>query len=215
MTQGGDHLPPSARRYLCDTLGIPVVSLYGSREAPQIGFQCERQDHLHLNVDLYPVRIVDADGAGVGDGERGDVVVSNLVDRATVLLNYRLGDVAATRPGSCACGRSLPLLSLLEGRLHDWLVVPGAGACTRSASSRRSSASPAFRSCRSPRTARRSCVPPSWPGGTASTASAGASARMARLLGDATAVEVHFVDALPRDPSGKPRTVVSHVTRST
>jgi hypothetical protein len=41
----------------------------------------------------------------------GEVVVSNLVNRETVLLNYRLGDVAASLPDRCPCGRSLPLLS--------------------------------------------------------------------------------------------------------
>ena len=216
VTQGGDHLPPSARRYLCDTLGISVVSLYGSREAPQIGFQCERQDHLHLNADLYPVRIVDAEGATVADGEPGEVVVSNLVDRATVLLNYRLGDVAATRPGRCACGRSLPLLSLPEGRLHDWLEVPGGRRVHPFEAVKKIEREPDVWQLQitqdSPALVRVALV-------AAEDGRTGLGdrvrARMTQLLGDATAVEVHFVDALPRDPSGKTRTVVSHVTRST
>ena len=42
-------------------------------------------------------------------------------NRGTVLLNYRLGDVATRLGDQCPCGRSLPLLSAVEGRVTDWL----------------------------------------------------------------------------------------------
>jgi phenylacetate-CoA ligase len=51
-------------------------------------------------------------------------VVSNLVNRATVLLNYRLSDVAAMLPDRCPCGRALPLLKLHQGRIDDWIALP-------------------------------------------------------------------------------------------
>jgi phenylacetate-CoA ligase len=38
-----------------------------------------------------------------------------------MLLNYLLGDLARRLPGRCECGRSLPLLSEVEGRTTDWL----------------------------------------------------------------------------------------------
>ena len=49
-------------------------------------------------------------------------MVSNLVNRGTVLLNYRLGDVAAKLDGRCACGRTLPMMSFLEGRSDEWIL---------------------------------------------------------------------------------------------
>jgi phenylacetate-coenzyme A ligase PaaK-like adenylate-forming protein len=52
---------------------------------------------------------------------RGEVVISDLTNRAMVLLNYRLGDVATMLPGQCPCGRSLPMISFLEGRRTEWL----------------------------------------------------------------------------------------------
>jgi len=60
---------------------------------------------------------------GTRDGESGDVVVSNLVNRATVLLNYRLGDIARKLSRTCPCGRSLPLLSFPEGRNDEYLQL--------------------------------------------------------------------------------------------
>jgi phenylacetate-CoA ligase len=120
----GDALPETALRLIQDELHVPVFGIYEAIEAHNIGFECEQRSGLHLNDDLCALRIVDADGRTLPDGESGSVVISNLVSRATVLLNYRLDDIATRLPGSCACGRSLPLLSSVEGRSDDWLEVP-------------------------------------------------------------------------------------------
>lgn len=121
ITYSSDGLSNSARRFIQETLGIPVLSTYEAIEAFKIGFECLHHCGLHLNIDLYPVRIVNAQGDSLPDGESGDVVVSNLVNRATVLLNYRLGDMSRMLPDSCPCGRSLPLLAFPLGRSDDWI----------------------------------------------------------------------------------------------
>ena len=100
-----------------------MISVYQAIESAQIGFECESHRGHHLNIDLCPIRIVDADGRQLPPGESGEVVISNLINRATVLLNYRLGDIAAEIPDPCDCGRSLPLLSMVEGRAHEWLTA--------------------------------------------------------------------------------------------
>jgi len=118
-----EGLPESARRLIAKEYGIPVFSLYGAVEAFNIGFECAQHTGLHLNIDLHAVRTVDANLQTVPDGESGGVVISNLVNRATVLLNYRLGDVAAVISARCPCGRSLPLLTQLQGRSDDWIEL--------------------------------------------------------------------------------------------
>ena len=117
----GDAVSEPLRRILRDELGIAVLGVYQAVEAGVIGWQCQRQAAYHLNVDLCPARIVDADGRELPAGEPGDVVVSNLVNRGTVVLNYRVGDVAARLPEPCACGRLLPMLSEVQGRRTEWL----------------------------------------------------------------------------------------------
>ncbi len=121
---GADGLSDSVRRLVQDDFGIHVLSAYQTIEADQIGFECERHAGLHLNIDVYPVRIVDAAGHALPPGETGEVVVSNLVNRGTVLLNYRLGDLASLLPEPCPCGRTLPLLSFPQGRCDDFIVLP-------------------------------------------------------------------------------------------
>ena len=123
VTFSSDGLSDAARRLIRDELRILVLGTYQAVEAFKIGFECGAGDGLHINTDLYPVRIVDAAGHDVAAGEPGDVIVSNLVNDATVLLNYRLGDQAALLTGRCACGRTLPRMTQPLGRLDDWIVV--------------------------------------------------------------------------------------------
>ena len=114
-----------ARNFLVERCGSRLVSIYGAVEALKIGFSCEEWTGIHVNADLYPLRIVDSNGDEVGPGERGEVIVSNLMNRATVLLNYRLRDVAQWAGEACGCGRTLPLLSFPEGRVCDWVRLRG------------------------------------------------------------------------------------------
>jgi len=124
ITYSSDDISPATRRLITEEYGIPVFAAYQAIEALKIGFECDRHRGYHLNLDLYPVRIVGAAGEPVPDGTSGEVVVSNLVGRATVLLNYRLGDLATVDPEPCPCGRSLPLLSALDGRRDDVIELP-------------------------------------------------------------------------------------------
>ena len=61
--------------------------------------------------------------AGDDAGEQGEVVISNLVNGASVLLNYPVGDVAAMSTAPCPCGRTFRSLSELEGRVEDILPL--------------------------------------------------------------------------------------------
>jgi phenylacetate-CoA ligase len=124
VTFSSDGLVDSVRQLIQEQFGIPVFSSYQANEALKLGFECKSHGGLHLNVDLYPVRIVNASGRDLPIGEVGEVVASNLVNPATVLLNYRLGDLAAFLPEACRCGRSLPMLSFPPGRSDDLITLP-------------------------------------------------------------------------------------------
>ncbi len=113
----------AGRDLIENEFGVPVLSAYNAVEAFKIGFTCERRAGFHLHEDLCDVRVVDAEGHDVAPGERGEVVVSNLVNRATVLLNYRLGDVARLEDEPCDCGRTSRRLAGLEGRVDDLIEL--------------------------------------------------------------------------------------------
>lgn len=119
----GEALPLGAREYIEDKLGIPVLSRYSAAECFKIGFFCKERSGFHIHEDLCHVRIVDSEGGDVLSGIQGEVVISNLINRAHVLLNVPLGDLAAFNDDGCPCGRTLRCISEVEGRTEDILVL--------------------------------------------------------------------------------------------
>lgn len=119
---GGESMDP-AWRERAERKGCRIYSTYQSVEAGRVGFECERREGFHLNVDLCAVRVVDEAGEDVHPGEEGEIVVSNLLNQATVLFNVRLGDRGILSPEPCPCGRGLPLLSRLVGRSWDRITL--------------------------------------------------------------------------------------------
>ena len=121
---GSDTMSAEGRDFIETRFGVPVISRYNAVEAFKIGFVCEERSGVHVEDDLCHLRVLDADGEPAGPGELGEVVISNLVNHGTVLLNYRLGDLAAWSAEPCPCGRRTPLLSGVEGRLERTLHLP-------------------------------------------------------------------------------------------
>jgi phenylacetate-CoA ligase len=107
-----------------DHFGIPVLSQYNAMESFKIGFTCEERDGFHIHDDLCHVKIIDEQGKKAAEGAKGEIVISNLVNHGSVLLNYRLGDIGILSNRKCACGRMLPMLSELDGRAEDILFLP-------------------------------------------------------------------------------------------
>ena len=122
---GGDTLRPPERRLIEEDFGIPVVSSFQACEALNIAFQCEQRRGLHLSLDQVAVRVVDGEGQDVEPGVAGSLLISNLTNRATVLLNYQLGDRVTLAKEPCRCGRTLPMIETLDGRSEDLILRPG------------------------------------------------------------------------------------------
>jgi phenylacetate-CoA ligase len=128
---GGDNLSAGGRALIENEFGCKVISVLQAVETSRLAFQCERRDWYHLNVDLCAVRLVDERGQTCPPGEVGEIVVSNLINRATVLLNFRLGDLAVMTQERCPCGRTLPCLSHLNGRQSEIIrLADGRGVST-------------------------------------------------------------------------------------
>ena len=56
-------------------------------------------------------------------GEIGQVVVTQLLNFAMPMIRYAIGDMAEVG-GTCSCGRGLPVLNRILGRVRNLLVYP-------------------------------------------------------------------------------------------
>ncbi len=122
---GGETTDPAMRADLRRHFGCEPFDTYASIEVGNIAWQCRERDLYHLNHTFVLTEVVDAAGVPVGPGGTGDVVVTGLAHPATPLIRYRQGDRATLADRACRCGSELPALARLDGRVHDWFLVPG------------------------------------------------------------------------------------------
>jgi phenylacetate-CoA ligase len=204
----GDTMSDPGRELIEGGFGIPVISAYNAVECFKIAFTCERRDGFHLHEDLCHVRVVDAGGGDVPAGERGEVVISNLVNRGTVLLNYRLGDVGRLVDEPCGCGRTTSRLVDLEGRVDELIDLGGGEWLYPTAVWRAFRERPAILRYQLVQNAPRRFELRVVAGGDDGEAAAhAAAAELATSLHGAVVAPV-LVDELPAGPGGKFRHVV-------
>ena len=119
----GEVLPDGTRELCRELLGVPVVDLYSSSEVGNIALQCPQSGLYHVQSESLRVEIIDANGMACVPGEVGRVVVTTLHGFAMPLLRYELRDYAEVA-AACPCGRGLPSLRQIQGRVRNMLITP-------------------------------------------------------------------------------------------
>jgi len=108
------------RELLEEVFGCKVADWYTARELGTIGFQCP-QGGMHVCETRY-LEVI-ANGKPAAPGELGEVVVTSLHQYAMPVIRYKIGDMAIYDPKPCPCGRGLPVLREVVGRIQDFLVT--------------------------------------------------------------------------------------------
>jgi phenylacetate-CoA ligase len=124
---GAEAWSETMRNSLEARLGVTAYDSYGLSElfGPGVAFECPERDGLHIWHDSYLVEIIDPKtGERLGDGERGELVVTPLIKEAMPLIRYRTGDVTMMFEDGCLCGRSQKI-ARITGRSDDMLVIRG------------------------------------------------------------------------------------------
>lgn len=117
MTTAG-VLYPEVRERIIDVFHTRAFNRYGSQEVSDIACNCEKNEGLHLNGDIHYVEIVDDDGREVDNGTAGNILVSLLTNYTMPLVRYKIEDRGILSKKPCSCGRGLPLLEKVEGRVR-------------------------------------------------------------------------------------------------
>lgn len=123
LVSSAELLDLSTRRLLKEAFGVEPVDFYGSMEFGWIAWQCSERRGYHVNSDCLIVESL-RDGRPAEPGQEGELVVTNLHSDAAPLIRYATGDAGVLGREKCSCGRSLPLLTAISGRLVDFLVRP-------------------------------------------------------------------------------------------
>ncbi len=111
------------RQAITEAFSCPVRETYGMTEFVAAGGECEH-GKLHLWADVGIVETMEGD-AHAARGTIGDYVCTGLINPDMPLIRYRVGDrgTAPTLKDVCACGRTLPVITSLDGRVDDVLYT--------------------------------------------------------------------------------------------
>lgn len=202
------------RRRIADVCGCPVRATYGMTEMAAGASECEA-GNLHLWPEAGIIEVwSDDEDTPAQRGEVGRLICTGLINPDMPLVRYEVGDRGALEPDavSCACGRKLPILRSVEGRLDAVVITPDGRRIGR--------LDPVFKAEMPLREAQiiqetlylvRVRVVPAE--GYSERTAGEIAERLRQRIGDNMEIVVEEVGHIPRGPNGKFRMVISKVAQ--
>ncbi len=121
-----EPLHGDTRRTIESILAAPVFETYGSREFMSVAGECAESHRLHVNAENLVVETLEA-----RTDQPSEILVTDLHNWGMPFVRYATGDLGTFSDTPCPCGRGLPALATIEGRVLDSLrtadgrLVPG------------------------------------------------------------------------------------------
>ncbi len=124
---GAEPWSEETRKRIESKTGIDAYDVYGTSELSGPLFtECTEKAGLHVWADHFLIEIIDPEtGEQLGEGERGELVVTTLSKEALPLIRWRTGDITFFEEEKCSCGRTHPRIGRIMGRSDDMLIVRG------------------------------------------------------------------------------------------
>jgi len=130
VISSAETLYPENKKIIEEMLHTKVYNRYGSREVGNIAHECEERKGLHINAESYIVEVVKKHP----EDEQGRLIVTNLTNFTMPFIRYDTEDYAtiflqaksSTKKEQnkiCSCGRTLPMLKSVEGRVTDFIIL--------------------------------------------------------------------------------------------
>jgi phenylacetate-CoA ligase len=121
---GSEYLSNAVRRYLTESFNIDVIDIYGCNEFKEVAWQCRVSKGYHINEDELVLEVLDSQYKPLGYEEAGQIVITDLLNRAMPLIRYRMADIGVQLHGKCTCGCNFAMMKPLAGRLYDDIILP-------------------------------------------------------------------------------------------
>lgn len=116
------------RQAIVEAFQCPVYQTYGMTEIVTAASECQAMQ-LHVWPEVGLTEVLERDQP-LANGAAGDLVCTGLLNTDMPLIRYRVGDRGSMSSTNlaCCCGRTLPVMASLDGRLDD-LFYTADGRC--------------------------------------------------------------------------------------
>ena len=120
IISSAEVLQADQKAFIEKTFQCKVFNRYGCRELSMIASECDRHEGMHVNSDCLYMEILYANYKE----SLGELVVTDLVNYAFPFIRYKIKDMGCWAEQECSCGRGLPLLKSVNGRVADFIITP-------------------------------------------------------------------------------------------
>jgi phenylacetate-CoA ligase len=123
MFGSADLIDSPSCKFIERVLNAPYYDQFGCAEVDRTAWQCPEREGYHMDVDSVVTEFVDSGGEKVAAGEMGEIVYTSLSNYAMPFIRYSVGDMGIPSDEPCTCGRSLPLMRVVEGRKDSLITL--------------------------------------------------------------------------------------------
>jgi phenylacetate-CoA ligase len=201
------------RNLINAVFGVELFDVYGAYEAGCMAWECERHSGYHAVMDTVLMEFLDEHGNKVKGGDRGRLVVTNLYSFAMPIIRYEIGDFAIPTYEECPCGRGGYLIKNIEGRYNDMVKLSGNKLIPPQVfytTIMNVTGISEFRIVQEKEDEIVVCVVKTDESRDFIIVKE-INTKLKRVLGDNISIDTKFVESIPREPSGKLRSVISKV----
>ena len=125
---GAEPWTEDMRHAIENSLGIKAFDVYGLSEimGPGVSYECECQNGMHVNEDMFVPEIIDPDtGEVLPEGAQGELVFTTLTKEGFTVIRYRTRDICSLNYEQCECGRTFVRMNKPTGRSDDMMIIRG------------------------------------------------------------------------------------------
>lgn len=116
-----EKLTPEMRDVFSAVYGCKSYDGWSGVEACGLISECEN-GRLHISPDAGIIEVLDNNMQSVKAGEAGNVYCTGFVNYDQPLIRYAIGDQIILSNESCACGRNMPVVQEILGRVEDVVI---------------------------------------------------------------------------------------------
>jgi phenylacetate-CoA ligase len=119
-----EKLSPEMRATFQRVYGCKTFDAWGSVESCGIVSECEH-GRMHVSPDVAILEFLDPKtGQPAMPGQLAEVVCTGLLNVDQPLIRYRIGDLMRVSGEACPCGREMPVIQEIVGRMEDTVIGP-------------------------------------------------------------------------------------------
>lgn len=118
-----EKLTDEMRALFADVYGCRTFDSWSGVEACALVSECEHGS-LHISEDVGLIEVLDDQGNPVEPGQEGEVVCTGLLNYDQPLIRYKIGDRMRLGLDPCKCGRNMPRIEAIVGRVEDTVIGP-------------------------------------------------------------------------------------------